>query len=483
MGGQDRRLIVQILEDFYTEKILEEDYKFSISGIYYSPQHGPLSSYLDYIQTLPLNQNPEVFWLHSNANLTAAINEGLGVLKNAMSMIAAFGGGGGDEEEEGASKAKPKSSEEIFCEIAAELEAKMPQAVDLLAVERSYPVKYDECLNTVLLMELGKMNRLLNKLNGTLKNVQLAVKGLVVFSPELEDVGNCLLEQGLVLVAERQLPLPEADAVVHPGPPGPLDLLQELDRERHPDRVLVLGVLLPAGLPHWCDAELRPQGADCHRPLPLQLRCVQARGLSPHGAAGDRGVYLRPVHGRRALGRRQSGDRRLLPEGAVGEDAELPHQSGRAHERQADRACEVQLRQPRPRVPEPGVQGVAAQGCALDLGSQLQLHPLAVHAHREGGQRAALDQARRRADHHDRRLVALKQERELDRAWGELGSFPIVCCVRSVRIRWCREYLRAWRAGTFRWCEWSAIPLPSRPHRFHRPRGGRTGWGRILHAH
>merc|ERR1719506_3588673 len=191
--GQDRRAIVQILEDFYTERILDEDYKFSISGIYYSPKHGPLSSYLDYIQSLPLNQNPEVFWLHSNANLTAAINEGMGLLTNAMSMIAAFGGGGGDEEEEGASKAKPKSNEEIFCEIANELEAQMPAPVDLLAVERSYPVRYDECLNTVLLMELGKMNRLLYKLNGTLKNVQLAVKGLVVFSPELEDVGNCLL--------------------------------------------------------------------------------------------------------------------------------------------------------------------------------------------------------------------------------------------------------------------------------------------------
>merc|ERR1719161_737353 len=191
--GQDRRAIVQILEDFYTPKILEEDYKFSVSGIYYAPQNGPLSSYLDYIQSLPLAQNPEVFWLHSNANLTAAINEGVGVLKNAMSMIAAFGGGGGDEDEEGASKSKPKSSEEIFCEIAAEIESRMPQPVDLLAVERSYPVRYDECLNTVLLMELGKMNRLLNKLNGTLKNVQLAVKGLVVFSPELEDVGNCLL--------------------------------------------------------------------------------------------------------------------------------------------------------------------------------------------------------------------------------------------------------------------------------------------------
>lgn len=191
--GQDRRAIVQTLEDFYTPRILDEDYAFSKSGLYYSPQHGPLSSYLDYIQTLPLNQDPEVFWLHSNANLTAAINEGLGVLRNAMSMIAAFGGGGGDEEEEGASKAKPKSSEDIFCELAAELESRLPNPVDLLAVERSYPVRYDECLNTVLLMELGKMNRLLVKVAGNLKNVQAAVKGLVVFSPELEECGTCLL--------------------------------------------------------------------------------------------------------------------------------------------------------------------------------------------------------------------------------------------------------------------------------------------------
>merc|ERR1719316_2498330 len=102
-----------------------------------------------------------------------------------MSMINAFGGGGGDEEEEG-TKVKQKSSEELFSEIAAELEAKLPDPVDILAVQRSYPVRYDECLNTVLLMELGKMNRLLSKVKGSLNSLQKAVKGLVVFSPELE---------------------------------------------------------------------------------------------------------------------------------------------------------------------------------------------------------------------------------------------------------------------------------------------------------
>merc|ERR1711907_532006 len=64
---------------------------------------------------------------------------------------------------------------------------------DMLAVGRSYPVRYDECLNTVLLMELGKMNKLVKKIKGTLKDLQKAVKGFVVFSPELEEVATGLL--------------------------------------------------------------------------------------------------------------------------------------------------------------------------------------------------------------------------------------------------------------------------------------------------
>jgi len=109
-------------------------------------------------------------------------------------MISAFGGGGGDEEEEGdTKKAKPKTPEEMYSEIAAELDDKLPNAVDMLAVGRQYPVRYDECLNTVLLMELGKMNKLVKKIKGTLKDLQAAVKGFVVFSPELEEVANGLL--------------------------------------------------------------------------------------------------------------------------------------------------------------------------------------------------------------------------------------------------------------------------------------------------
>lgn len=48
-------------------------------------------------------------------------------------------------------------------------------------------------MNTVLLMELGKVNRLLGVLQSTSDDVQRAVKGLVVFSPDLEAVAQGFL--------------------------------------------------------------------------------------------------------------------------------------------------------------------------------------------------------------------------------------------------------------------------------------------------
>lgn len=60
---KDRRLIKTILLDFYTENILDDNYKFSESGIYFAPQEGNLASYKEYINTLPINDSPEVFGL------------------------------------------------------------------------------------------------------------------------------------------------------------------------------------------------------------------------------------------------------------------------------------------------------------------------------------------------------------------------------------------------------------------------------------
>jgi len=189
---QDRRALAYILTVYYTPEVLKEEYKFSVSGLYYSPPEGPLSSYLEFIKALPMSTTPEVFCMHTNASLTASINEGMSVLKSALTMMGSFGAstGGGDDDDEGG---KAKTPEEIFSQIAADCSAKLPPKADMEAVQRTYPVKYDQCLNTVLHTELGKFNRLLGKLSSTLNDLGKAVKGLVVFSPELEEVGaGCL---------------------------------------------------------------------------------------------------------------------------------------------------------------------------------------------------------------------------------------------------------------------------------------------------
>jgi len=197
--NQDVRCIITILQDYYTAKILDPEYKFSQSGIYFSPDIpkdgvANLQFYRDFIASLPISTTPEVFWLHNNASLTALINEGGYIAKTCGQMMSSFGAAASaDDEEEGA---KQKTPEEQYNEISAEIAGKLPEVADQGAVLRTYPVRYDQCLNTVLHMELGKFCRLLKKLKSTCIDLGKAVKGLVVFSPELEAVANgCLSNQ------------------------------------------------------------------------------------------------------------------------------------------------------------------------------------------------------------------------------------------------------------------------------------------------
>lgn len=66
----DRRCLITLLKKYSTIDILEDGYKFSDSGIYYAPPNGAIDVYMDYIEKLPLVENPEVFGLHENANIT-----------------------------------------------------------------------------------------------------------------------------------------------------------------------------------------------------------------------------------------------------------------------------------------------------------------------------------------------------------------------------------------------------------------------------
>lgn len=68
---KDRRLLNSLLDIFYCQEIITTPgYQFSPSGIYYVPIDTSYEGCVSYIRALPLIQQPEVYGLHENADIT-----------------------------------------------------------------------------------------------------------------------------------------------------------------------------------------------------------------------------------------------------------------------------------------------------------------------------------------------------------------------------------------------------------------------------
>lgn len=183
---KDIRTAEILIDGLYREEILTDDFKFSESGCYGSFAYNadaPHSSYLEYIEGMPINPEPEAFGMHSNAAITCAQAETYSNFSIMLSLQPRVAGGSG------------KSREELISDQAAEIKARMPALFECDAIQMMYPVRYDESMNTVLVQELEKFNRLLKVVHSSTKEVQLALKGLVVMSADLDAMGTAVFNQ------------------------------------------------------------------------------------------------------------------------------------------------------------------------------------------------------------------------------------------------------------------------------------------------
>jgi dynein heavy chain, axonemal len=183
---KDMRTSDILIADFFDPMILKDDHPFSVSGLYKSIKadpDAPHDSYMNYINSLPLNAEPEVFGMHDNANITCAItgvDEAFAIILSLQPRVAAGAGA---------------SREDQIGDAAVAMAQQLPKLFDVEAIGMLYPTDYYESMNTVLVQEAQRYNNLLSTLHLTLNQLPKALKGLVVLSAELEKMATSVYDQ------------------------------------------------------------------------------------------------------------------------------------------------------------------------------------------------------------------------------------------------------------------------------------------------
>lgn len=176
----DRRTVRTILNDFVNPRVLNDDYSFSPSGKYLSIPTGTREHYLKYINSMDAVTHPEVFGMHENADITSAQEETNSLFSTILALLPRSSAGAG------------KSREQQIDETAVTILDRTPIAWELENVMKKYPTSYNESMNTVLVQEVIRYNRLLNTMKNTLEQLRKALKGEMVMTESLEAMASSL---------------------------------------------------------------------------------------------------------------------------------------------------------------------------------------------------------------------------------------------------------------------------------------------------
>ena len=189
---KDQRCVRSLLSKYFSPHILNDDYNFSESGIYYAPKVGSLQSVRDYVAGLP-DDTPEAFGMHANADITFQLQETTLMLETLVAIQPRASGGAATAP--GAAQIKEKTPDEIVQDVALSIESRLPGLLDRKV---AHPATFSDLsgsntLGVFLGQELDRFNALLTIMRTSLSEVQKAIKGIVIMSAELEAMYNAML--------------------------------------------------------------------------------------------------------------------------------------------------------------------------------------------------------------------------------------------------------------------------------------------------
>ncbi|KAI9101992.1 dynein heavy chain and region D6 of dynein motor-domain-containing protein [Phlyctochytrium arcticum] len=178
----DRRVLRSYINTLFCEEALTVPlYKISSAAHYHIPEAVDLQSVRDYVAALPSFDRPEVFGQHPNADIASQIKESADMLQSLLSLQPQVSAAGGS------------SREEKVYSIASDILRKLPADLDYEGTFKA--LQHDiSPTNVVLLQEIQRYNELLTRIRKSLSELQNGIKGIVVMSPELEEIFNYVFE-------------------------------------------------------------------------------------------------------------------------------------------------------------------------------------------------------------------------------------------------------------------------------------------------
>ncbi|KAG9395874.1 Dynein heavy chain and region D6 of dynein motor [Carpediemonas membranifera] len=171
----DRRLLAAFGLHWFDNKMFDDDFAF-FPG-YTIPGMKNVAEVRNYVETLPLLDNPEIFGMHSNAELTYRMAETKEIIEKIIMIQPKDVGGGGGE-----------TREEAVMRIAGEILSKLPADYDI-HVTRDHIKRqggYTIPLNVFLGQEIDKLQVLLGTMRQTLVDLRLAIQGTIIMSAPLQ---------------------------------------------------------------------------------------------------------------------------------------------------------------------------------------------------------------------------------------------------------------------------------------------------------
>jgi dynein heavy chain len=194
----DRRCLMSILSIYLVPDILSDEYRFSKSGLYYAPPvaTGGIKGVISYLEALPTSDDPEVFGMHENANVTFNTNESLALMTALLGLQPRSSGGGSG-----------KTSDDVVIDLANTFESQCPAALlEEEAGATTFVIQSNGLLNSLaicLTQEMVKFNRLIQRMASSLQDLKKAIRGMIVMSSDLDAMYTSFLNNQLPAIWER----------------------------------------------------------------------------------------------------------------------------------------------------------------------------------------------------------------------------------------------------------------------------------------